>query len=147
MSGFPPVRRDGPWLDEPDYLEFTHAGFECRITRGQYGTLMGYVVLDVDHPLFGLSVIDARLQAVHVHGGWSWANDTLPNKRSKAQWVIGFDCAHGDDFIPYFPPALAAAIAMACPNQTYRTFDFVQFELKQAAEALAKLKTEKAATP
>ncbi len=41
------------WDNEPDELEWDHAGFKCKIIRC-YGRLNGYVGLAKDHPLHGI---------------------------------------------------------------------------------------------
>lgn len=49
-------QKPGPWDDEPDHLEFRHAGFDCVIHRVPHGGhLCGYVGLPIGHPLFGVS--------------------------------------------------------------------------------------------
>lgn len=41
---------NGPWLDEPDEVEFEHAGYACSIRRSRLGALLGYVAVPLGHP-------------------------------------------------------------------------------------------------
>lgn len=133
--------KDGPWLDEPDWLEFTHAGFACRITRVPgMGHLCGYVALPLTHPCAGLGY-DAV--PVSVHGGWTYAKDHFPGKRTKAFWVLGFDCGHANDYAPYMPQGMWHVLNLMCeamgPTREYRTIDYVRAELISACDELALL--------
>lgn len=46
----------GPWQDEPDRLDFEHAGFACIVLRvRESGHLCGYVGVPNGHPLYGVA--------------------------------------------------------------------------------------------
>ena len=81
----------GPWMDEPDYLEFSHNGMDCRIMRNMLGSLCGYVKLPENHPWEKEDIFHSEAE---VHGGITYSN-----KEDDGFW-IGFDCAHLDDFCP-----------------------------------------------
>jgi hypothetical protein len=44
----------GPWQDEPDRLEWTHAGLYCLMIRNDLGSWCGYVGVPPEHPLHGI---------------------------------------------------------------------------------------------
>jgi len=44
----------GPWDNEPDMLDWEHAGLKCAIRRGPMGHLCGYVGIYKNHPLYGV---------------------------------------------------------------------------------------------
>jgi len=91
---------EGPWVDEPDLLEFTHNGIECRIIRviskdGPNhvfgGHLCGYICLPKESKYYGKAYDDIPIE---VHGGL-----TFGQNGDVGQW-IGFDCAHSVDVVP-----------------------------------------------
>jgi hypothetical protein len=82
------------WGQEENYYSYIENGFHCEIKRvGELGHLCGYVILPKGHKYYGLDYDDIP---VSVHGGLTYS--TLIDEN----WVIGFDCAHGGDLIPYF---------------------------------------------
>lgn len=130
---------EGPWLDEPDWLEFQAHGFLCQIRRTPPGHLVGYIVLPITHPYAGKGYDDIEIS---VHGGWTYAEDHLPNKRVKAQWVFGFDCGHAQDYAPLIPPNVLFVLeklmmATGGGKPVYRTLEFVRSELERAAGEFA----------
>lgn len=134
---------NGPWLDEPDWLEFVAHGFTCQIRRTPPGFLVGYIVLPLTHPLAGKPYDDVEIK---VHGGWTYAEDHLPNKRAKAQWVLGFDCGHANDYAPLRPPGFNEirellsrrfVVPVPAPGGEYRTMNYVRSELERAAGEFA----------
>ena len=91
------------WVDSPTNLD-------CMIHRNRIGALCGYVGVGPDHPWYGkhYDAID-----VDVHGGLTYANACqeevteddgichVPEPgRPHDVWWLGFDCAHGQDFMP-----------------------------------------------
>lgn len=44
----------GPWQDEPDHVEFEHAGLPCILHRNKHvtGAWCGYAVVTPGHPLY-----------------------------------------------------------------------------------------------
>jgi hypothetical protein len=59
----------GPWDNEPDRIEFEHAGFPCLITRQALGHLCGYVAVPPGHKAHGR---DYDALDVSVHGGLTY---------------------------------------------------------------------------
>lgn len=101
-EGWPP----GPWDDEPDRLEFEHAGLPCLIVRIPLGTWCGYVGVSPDHPWHGRGYDHVDAEA---HGGLTFSGACQigglichESKASRADdvWWLGFDCAHAGDLIP-----------------------------------------------
>lgn len=114
---------DGPWVNEPDLLEFEIDGIKCRINRvvhvpdgdveayldaleefrnvcpvfaetGPFGGhLCGYVRLPLDSPLSDVDGYENL--ALSVHGGLTWEEID----EEGYHWV-GFDCAHSHDIMP-----------------------------------------------
>jgi hypothetical protein len=96
----------GAWMDEPDRVEFTYEGLDCLIVRNErMFNLCGYVALPKAHPFYKKGYND---MSYDVHGGLTYSDlcddhrichATDDTKQEKAFW-IGFDCAHGGDFVP-----------------------------------------------
>src|SRR4051812_22063009 len=62
---------DGPWQQEPDRLQWEHAGLTCIAHRNHGGAWCGYVGLPPGHPAHGLGYNDVH--GVDVHGGLTYA--------------------------------------------------------------------------
>jgi hypothetical protein len=95
----------GPWMDEPDRVEFEHAGFPCIIRRVPLGNLCGYVAMPPWHPWHGQHYDNRGLP--EAHGGLTYADfchGTIchePKWGDPANvWWLGFDCAHYMDLVP-----------------------------------------------
>lgn len=96
----------GPWQDEPDRVEFEHAGLPCLIVRGPQGSFCGYVAVSEGHPYFEQSYDSAD---VDVHGGLTYADHChghichvpKPGEPDNVWW-LGFDCAHSGDYSPKY---------------------------------------------
>lgn len=105
-----------PWLSEPAFESFWHAGFPCLIQRTvNLGTLCGYVDLPPGHPWLHL---DCDAIPARVHGGVTYAELEGENYR------IGFDCAHAGDHVPN----------KFNTHGTYRTIAYVRAQLRSLAE-------------
>jgi hypothetical protein len=75
---------------------FSSDGFVCFISvNSERGHLCGYVLVPTDHPVAGCDVLESPLNEYHVHGGVSESTFFL------GDWMIGFDCCHFSDYIPY----------------------------------------------
>jgi len=143
----------GPWQDEPDRLEFEHAGFPCLIVRNDlFGNLCGYVGMPPGHPWHGQSLSDVD---VDVHGGLTFASGCSghichvpkPGQPDDVYW-IGFDCGHGGIDVM---PGHAAMLTKALPQEmrisiengmallygyreTYKDIAYVRQECERLAE-------------
>ncbi len=82
----------GPWMDEPDRVEFKAHGLDCLLVRHvAMFHWCGYVGVGKNHPKYGLSYDDVN---VDVHGGLTYAQED-----DNLFW-FGFDCAHAYDLTP-----------------------------------------------
>jgi hypothetical protein len=88
---------EGEWVNEPDFIEFSHLGYTCRITRATAretdgslsgGYLCGYVFAPPSHPLFSSDECKTKIEC---HGGVTHIGE---------DGIIGFDCAHATDLNP-----------------------------------------------
>lgn len=131
----------GPWMDEPDRLEFEHEGFPCIVQRVQGGHLCGYVAVPPGHPWHGvdLSNYPEGIEHPEVHGGITYAEKCVGNichvpkpGESDDVWWLGFDHAHAGDRSPRdfteFPGSWLNQ------TDTYKTIDYV----KTGCESLAR---------
>lgn len=115
----------GPWNDEPDTLDFDHAGLRCAMRRNHAGAWCGYVAVPEGHPLNGkeYDALDVR-----VHGGLTWSAGNWPVEEA-GLWWFGFDCAHLYDFCPKMDSAYRDGV--------YRDAEYVKNECQQLAEQIA----------
>lgn len=124
---------DRPWDNEPDELDFEHAGLKCALRRSENaGIWCGYVRITEGHPLW-TEDFDAGIEALDsfVHGGITWTRDQLPSSKvCDGKW-FGFDCGHCDDYMP--------KLAIA-EGTTYRTIDYAKTECEKLADQLAVLR-------
>lgn len=152
----------GPWQDEPDRVDFVHAGLACFVKRNHHGNLCGYVGVPREHPLYGKSCDDADL---HVHGGITYADVCkgelchVPEPGMPDDvWWLGFDCAHCNDLSPGTRALLHELKAKAVASgdepavrlwnplryefrEVYRELPYVRRECERLAEQLAALAT------
>ena len=86
----------GEWVEEPDLMEFTYNGLDCKIVRvvaqeinGSMfgGHFCGYVKLPENSPFIGKEMGEIDIEC---HWGITFSHDG---------W-IGFDCAHSGDYTP-----------------------------------------------
>lgn len=82
---------DGPWVDEPDSLEFEYRNIRCEIHRHPYlGVFRGYIFIPKDNRY----AADDICTELDVHGGVTFSAPV------KDLFCIGFDCGHFNDFMP-----------------------------------------------
>jgi len=98
---------DGPWVKEPDKIQWEYKGMPCLIVRGPMGALCGYVGVGKQHPLYEQDGGD-----LSAHGGITFTSHCQQDDREHGVchipdpgeednlWWFGFDCAHYGDFIP-----------------------------------------------
>jgi len=160
----------GPWQDEPDRVEFRHAGMPCVLQRSPfYGAWCGYVAVYPLHPWYGADryEIDAG-EDVPVSVSYAAHDDdlvtcaTLRGESSDRYWV-GFGYFGANDYGPKFAASLhvmgvnskcfpypydhAAALGARSASvysllfkPIYRTLDVA----REALEALAEAAKERA---
>src|SRR5437868_461399 len=94
----------GPWDNEPDRLEWRHAGLPCLMNRNRSGVWCGYVAVPPGHPFHGASYDDERTYDLPSHGGLTFSSTCsgeichVPQPGEPDDvWWFGFDCNHGYD--------------------------------------------------
>jgi hypothetical protein len=137
---------EGPWVDEPNYIEWAGTGATRGLVhivlRGPWGSTCGYVGVPPGHPWHGKDYreIDAR-----VHGGITYAapcNDHVCHVPAPGEpeslWWVGFDCGHAFDYIPgrgaYVEPGPTAGPWV----DRYRSMDYAKEEASRLAWQAAK---------
>ena len=147
----------GPWQDEPDRVDFVHAGFACLANRrgDELGHWCGYVGVPKEHPAYGKQGEDVD---VEVHGGVNYAHKCAgeichvpaPGMPDDVWW-LGFDCAHAGDLAPGLR-AVLRRVGIPDREQSifrdeYRTLAYVRREIESLAEQLAALTPSYAGEP
>lgn len=137
---------DGPWQQEPDRVEFEHAGMPCVLHRGPTaGAWCGYVAVPPGHPAHGKEYDNVPSE---VHGGLTYAAKcfgcichTPKPGEPEDIWWFGFDCAHAGDACPAMNARLASHRIDAIREwETYRDIAYVRAETEALAEQLASMK-------
>lgn len=135
---------EGPWMHEPDRVEFKHIGFDCLIQRspGSYAWC-GYVGVPKGHPYYGKDYSDIP---VNVHGGVTYGEECSGHichqidSQDTLFW-IGFDCAHAFDISPCmigFGEKFGGK-SFCFEDQIYRDLNYAMSETKKLAEQLAEV--------
>jgi hypothetical protein len=150
----------GPWQNEPDRVEFKHAGLDCLIVRvATHGALCGYVAVPPDHPWYEKPYDE--INGVDVHGGLTYADHCHGNVchvpapgEPDNVWWLGFDHAHAGDYSParasrsLDPMGFLGLISSFGLNDytnesdddVYRDVDYVTGQCKLLAEQIANAK-------
>jgi hypothetical protein len=115
----------GPWVTEPDLVEWTEDGYSFLIKRHPlFGHLNGYVGITKGHPWHGE---DYDLHyGLGVHGGLTFA-EAMPDK-DPSIWWFGFDCNHCTDYAPLY--------SMGANPGSYKDLAYVEDQLKILVDAL-----------
>lgn len=123
----------GPWDNEPDRVEFEHAGFPCIVQRVESGHLCGYVAVPPGHPWHGKAYDEVDAD---VHGGLTYAEKCggkichIPKPgESDDVWWLGFDHAHGGDMRPGDEYR-----GLGWPGATYKGINYVKGGCERLAE-------------
>lgn len=127
----------GPWQDEPDRVEFEHAGLPCLMRRNPSGAWCGYAAVPPGHPLHGGGY---ETPDVDAHGGLTYASACAgeichvpkPGEPDDVWWY-GFDCGHCDDLLP----AYVVQFPELAKYGKYRDQAYVTAEVRSLAEQLA----------
>lgn len=141
---------EGPWMTEPDRVEFKHAGFNCLLLRSANTfSWCGYVGIEKDHPYRGRKNDDYSYGELEVHGGVTYfepcrgaiCHIPKPGEADHLTW-IGFDCAHFMDLMPLAEallndiPGFPRSSQISEDYRHYRTLQFVKSETESLAEQL-----------
>jgi hypothetical protein len=76
----------GPWLNEPDKVQFIIEGYHALVLRSHHGALCGYVGVDKAHPCYGLSSenISYLIMGMDFHERLSeWSKHGRPLTKNK----------------------------------------------------------------
>ena len=141
----------GPWQDEPDRVDFVHAGFACfALRRDRMGYWCGYCGVPREHPAYGKRYYDVPID-VDVHGGLTCARACdapichVPVPGMPADvWWLGFDCAHAGDLAPGMEADLRSiSIGRGARRNifrdVYRDLPYVRREIERLAEQLSAM--------
>jgi len=127
----------GEWDNEPDRVDFIHAGFSCFILRNRTGNWCGYVGVPSTHSLYEKDYMELNVDIL-VHGGLTYADkcrDTICHIPQPGMpddvWWFGFDTAHANDLTPYIP--------LHFDGMEYRNKDYAINETEKLAEQLERL--------
>jgi hypothetical protein len=151
----------GPWLDEPDRVDFEFAGLPCLLHRnirtdGRYSPAAwcGYVAVPPGHPLHGLGYgspeVDHAMRVRGVHGGLTYSEACAghichvpkPGEPDDVWW-FGFDCNHSGDLAPGLAKGFGAtggapeSCRLTLPGDEYRDIAYVYAETIALAAQLA----------
>lgn len=142
----------GRWDEEPDRVEFRHAGLPCLLVRSaSMGAWCGYVGVPPGHPAYGEEWDSDVVDGLDVHGGISYAGRCsgvichVPQPgESDDVWWLGFDCCHAFDVAPKTAALLAAVPGrhilvdtVTTPFESYKSVNYVRREVEGLAEQLA----------
>jgi len=129
-----------PWEYEPDLYEWTHRGIECVARRNMtHGAWCGYV--DVPREMWesfrilsvnGTDTLDDRID---VHGGVTYSDNSL----DKDAFRIGFDCSHGEDYLPKISNLTRDIMYHKDERPTYRDLAFVIAECESMVDQILKI--------
>jgi hypothetical protein len=139
----------GEWDNEPDRVDFIHAGFSCFILRNLHGNWCGYVGVPKEHPAYSMDMDDIP---VEVHGGVTYkdkCNDHICHTPQEGmpddvEW-IGFDTMHRGDLSPSpsgfdtFHWGDLSSSHFLFPS-TYKNQEYATNQTKSLAEQLEKMK-------
>lgn len=139
---------EGPWVGEPDKVQWTDAttGYPCVIRRSpELGNLCGYVGVPPGHVFYGYAYddMDAMVEGCYEVNYAAGCGDGDPTRtvchvpepgQPDHVWWFGFDCAHGEDYIPGYERDLGRLFLDFGFNRTYKTVD----DVKQMCAALAR---------
>ena len=126
-----------PWESEPDNAEWVDAetGLCGHIWRNKIThTLCGYVGVTTGD-LVGVDYNRVSMNDYSPHGGLTYSG------REGNVWWFGFDCAHSEDFLPgiYIKMRMVNHKGKDSwpPTTNYRTWEFVDAEIRRMMECIA----------
>lgn len=133
----------GPWMTEPDRVEFEYQGMRCLMVRNpQLFNWCGYVGVEKQFPIYGKEY--EELGDIDVHGGLTFSSPCsgpichITDNPDNLYW-FGFDCAHWNDAVPGIDFALMTIERPLLSNhdkKSYRELDYVKAETMKLAEQL-----------
>ena len=128
----------GPWMWEPDQIEWEFQGVLCFMFRDdELGVWMAYASVPEGHPLFGVYHDFAH---VSVHEGLTFSGPKLPrgfqhmNEDGTKRWWFGFDCGHAMDLRPL--DRVQMLMRQRRDGIVYRTVSYVKRETMRVVAQL-----------
>ena len=141
------VWKPGPWMDEPDRVEFEAHGLPCILHRNAFGAWCGYAAVPPGHPWHGKDY-DGLGQGISVHGGLTYASTcdghichvAKPGQPDDVWW-FGFDCNHAFDFAPSGGGGLSwpmEDVLLGTRRGSYRDLAYVREQTESLAKQLSE---------
>lgn len=137
------------WEDETNHEIGSYKGFTYKIIRKPQKFLCGYAIAGFDTDFYKYFADKENYLKHHitVHGG------IVSFEESDDALILGFDCAHPGDLIPYSPFTEGNAFKNDLPpklrkkvdtcfdgtSEEYRNFDFVRNECKSMIDQMIGL--------
>lgn len=113
-----------------------YSGYMTLIVRTSLGHLCGYVELPKTHFQYGQDYFSISGQ-YDVHGGLTFG-EYMYQPSGREAWLIGFDCAHSSDYVPY----LSGLASSSASTGQYRDIQFVRDELTKLCRQLKDADTK-----
>ena len=134
------------WI-EKDWI--TEAGLRAVIVNVRNSHNNGYIILPHDHPAYGkdysywssekdakeLTTVEDAIDNIKVHGGLTFASNSLPNVEDKDIWIFGFDTAHAWDQ----SRTKEYAPGTQC---TYKNMQYVEKECEALAKQFKRMESD-----
>jgi hypothetical protein len=157
---------DGPWMTEPDRVQWEHAGYACLIVRHpNHGYLCAYVGIDRAHPFYGKNPLKENLPVDANLNYGACCNGLICHVPAPGMpadvWWLGMDFAHAFDLAPALRArerAMAARIPRLAElekrqqeleseapflREIYRTVAYATAQTEALAEQLRALEAQK----
>ena len=127
----------------------TKAGYRALVIYVNGSHNCGYVVLPESHPAYKfpyyefswdnegedkeVSSIQIAVNDIYVHGGLTFASNTIADENLQNSWVFGFDAAHLGD-------ATNMLGEYGDPDDTFKDIDYMADECETLADQLKLIK-------
>lgn len=136
----------GVWNKEPDFCQWQAYGSHCIVIRDmKLGSLRGFVACIETHKAYKKSFDELSqfewYRNLEVHGMATFVGKLPPkyNWLNKDNWWIGFECNHGEDYLPLTKlDRTDPMFAGINSQQTYKDFHFVRKQVSSLAKQLLK---------
>jgi uncharacterized protein (TIGR02996 family) len=139
-GGEPPKKTwgDGPWRQEPDADDWSHAGVLCAVHRNSVGAWCAYVVVPKGHKWHR-----RRGEEIDCPQEITWSNATACCLQRKTNWTglwfIGWDYAHGMQLCPAMRARGRRVMPTIPPELVDRERYYTLEQVRKDAEGMAEL--------